>query len=566
MIYGEKIMKKISFILLIFCVILGFTVTVHGQEFEMEASERLMRSNLRGDMFDVPSVKGNMAPAEGGGKPSAAAPASSDEELDEVQFPTADDIMAKSDVSHIDPATYELGPGDNFNILFYGGVSQNNPVSVQPNGTVFLAPAGPIHVEGLTLEQAQQKIFSVISKYYKNTKVEVQLTKLRTFQVEILGEVVNPGTYVVNPTVGACDAIGLAEGLKNGASLRNVVLKNLRNETKQRIDLFTWFFLADEEENVPLRKGDVVHVPLMQERVSVEGFFKRTGPFELVEGETLLDLVKMVEPGNRAKLDETKITRLEADKSLKLLHINLREVVNNPESPENVVLADGDVVFLPKLSIFLKKITVIGELEGTQLFDKLTNSLTGQQELMKMGQYELREGETVKDLVVALGGPTAQADLNRARIERPVGEGLRKIIHVDLNRLLNEDDESQNVCLEAGDVFVVPAERTNVYMVGEIRAPGAYRYNVGNTLKEYVAMAGGPTRRARMRQTRVVSNFNGETVVRTVDLRSILTGNAQDFELNPGDVIYLPYSEIISYKDVVQQITDLIVILQLFKD
>ena len=60
---------------------------------------------------------------------------------------------------------------------------------------------------------------------------------------------------MVNATVGACDAIGLAGGLTENASLRNLTLLDARHDTKTRVDLFTWFFKGKVNQNKFARQG-----------------------------------------------------------------------------------------------------------------------------------------------------------------------------------------------------------------------------------------------------------------------------------------------------------------------
>ena len=90
----------------------------------------------------------------------------------------------------------------------------------------------------------------------------------------------------------------------------------------------------------------------------------------------------------------------------------------------------------------------------------------------------------VKDVVIALGGLTVKADMGKARVERPLPGGIIKIIPIDLRRLLYQNDESQNICLLPGDSrWLVPAMPTNIYILGEIRSPGAYQIQCGQQIK-----------------------------------------------------------------------------------
>jgi len=66
-----------------------------------------------------------------------------------------------------------------------------------------------------------------------------------------------------------------------------------------------------------------------------------------------------------------------------------------------------------------------------------------------------REGMTVMDAILAVGGLGQFASGNRARIVRIVN-GQEQIIHVKLADLMNNGDIQENVSLRPGDVLVVP--------------------------------------------------------------------------------------------------------------
>lgn len=66
-----------------------------------------------------------------------------------------------------------------------------------------------------------------------------------------------------------------------------------------------------------------------------------------------------------------------------------------------------------------------------------------------------REGMTVLDALLAVGGLTQFASGNRGRIVR-VQNGQETVIHVKLGDLLNSGDVRDNIALKPGDVLVVP--------------------------------------------------------------------------------------------------------------
>ena len=66
-----------------------------------------------------------------------------------------------------------------------------------------------------------------------------------------------------------------------------------------------------------------------------------------------------------------------------------------------------------------------------------------------------REGMTVLDAILAVGGMSQFASGNRARVVR-IEHGQETVIHVKLADLVNSGDVRENVPLKPGDVLVVP--------------------------------------------------------------------------------------------------------------
>jgi polysaccharide export outer membrane protein len=147
----------------------------------------------------------------------------------------------------------------------------------------------------------------------------------------------------------------------------------------------------------------------------------------------------------------------------------------------------------------------------------------------------------VLSTLAAAEGLTGDADLRGARV-------LRKgqLLPIDLYRLLEEGDFSQNVWLQAGDTIYVPDESEQiVFVVGEVLSPGVIPMINGNlTLNQALAAAGAVRHSGNdweyVRIIRSLSPTRGELLV--VDYLAMLDGRALPFPLRAGDVIYVPRS------------------------
>src|SRR2546430_1787600 len=117
-------------------------------------------------------------------------------------------------------------------------------------------------------------------------------------------------------------------------------------------------------------------------------------------------------------------------------------------------------------------------------------------------RFELAGGGRVFDGVQRAGGAAPFADLSRAVIERSGVSGPRQLIPVDLRRLLVEKDETQNIPLQNGDILTLPVVDDKIYVIGAVRVPGGMDYRSNLSSREYIALAGGPTTRAKMTATK----------------------------------------------------------------
>ncbi len=82
----------------------------------------------------------------------------------------------------------------------------------------------------------------------------------------------------------------------------------------------------------------------------------------------------------------------------------------------------------------------------------------------------------------------------------------------------------------------------HVSVLGQVSRQGAIEYQRGLRLSDYVALAGGPTTKAKLGNVRVVRFVNEKPVVSEVDLKDILVHGRTEsnFELKSGDWVYVP--------------------------
>jgi len=193
-------------------------------------------------------------------------------------------------------------------------------------------------------------------------------------------------------------------------------------------------------------------------------------------------------------------------------------------APADVVLLPGDALFVPPLAVLQDVVEVRGAFQGTAESSKTITA--GKTTIVQ--RFELAQGDRVRDVVIRAGGAAAYADLRLAFVERGGITGPRQRVPVDLQRLLVEKDETQNILLQNGDVVFLPVVEDKVYVVGEVKQPGAQDYRPDLTPREYLAMAGGPGNRAKLADMTVTFR-NGRTFAM-----------ADAPPLEPGSVVTVP--------------------------
>lgn len=173
------------------------------------------------------------------------------------------------------------------------------------------------------------------------------------------------------------------------------------------------------------------------------------------------------------------------------------------------------------------------------------------------GVYSLGTPMTLLEALSRAGGvPTLgagteeMADLSRSFVLRE-GETLP----VDMGRLLRQGDMSQNVYLRSDDfIYIKPADAWNVYILGAVPGPGALPYTGQMTLMSAIGGAGGTLPNAHETHVAVVRGSIQAPRIAVVDFQSLLRGEATDFLLEPGDIVYVPYSPYRKLNDFAKEI------------
>jgi polysaccharide export outer membrane protein len=427
---------------------------------------------------------------------------------------------------------YRLGNGDVLDVQIAGRLEVTRfQVIVDPEGSVSIPPLGAIEVGGLTLLKANRRVADRAKTLLRFADVSIAVSTPRAFDVTVSGEIERPGSVQAFATQRLHEMILNAGGITRRGSARHVQVTH--GGVTREIDLLSFELRGDVAQNPYVLDGMRVHVPPRTAAVTLAGAVRRPGEYELGPGGSLRELLELtggLAPGGAGS--DARLTRIAADGRKETTSIDLRAALT---APADVPLQGGDTVFVPPLSLLQDVVEVRGAFIGTTEGKTVT---AGKPTTVQ--RLELAQGDRVRDIVGKAGGPAAYADLRLAFVDRAGNTGPRQRVPIDMQRMLVEKDDAQNIVLQNGDVLTLPVVEDKVYVVGEVKSPGAHDFRPDLTPREYVAMAGGPGNRAKVPATTVTFR-NGRTYAM-----------AEAPPLEPGAVVTVPEVAIKWWQDYVQ--------------
>jgi polysaccharide export outer membrane protein len=170
--------------------------------------------------------------------------------------------------------------------------------------------------------------------------------------------------------------------------------------------------------------------------------------------------------------------------------------------------------------------------------------------------------EKIPDLwriILDAGGPTELADLSKVAIIRESPEGSQ-IINVDLYDLIKKGDLSKAPEILSGDLINVPASafgtaiqlgesakfkgRNIYYVLGSVAEPGVRSLDAGIDVLDAIAIAGGFTEDADLKNVRVIMKGPRYSNIVKVNLKDYINkGTPPRLVLQPEDTIIVPSKE-----------------------
>lgn len=433
------------------------------------------------------------------------------------------------------PQNYRLGPGDEVIIDIWGANEEHLRQVISPEGSIMIEQLGPVYLNGMTINDANQHIKNSFSKKYagvndSETDIKLTLGEVRSIIINVMGEVETPGTFLVSPFSSVFNSLYLAGGINDIGSLRNIQI--LRNGRKVAgVDLYDFIMNGKSDGNITLQEGDVVIVPPYEQLVNITGNVKRPMYYEMRPEETIATLVDYA--GGFSGNAYSDMVRLERHTGLE------NELYNVEKNNFNTYhLQDGDIVTV-----------------GTVL-DRYTNKVELQGSVLRPGIYAIGPNvSTVAELIGVAEGLKEDAFTGRALLYREGPELQLQVLAVDLGDILS--GKTPDIELRRNDVLVVSSideiiNRGIVTIQGQVAFPGEYPFAENYTLEDVILAAGGllegaSTARVDIARRIVDPNATTQTLqtaeIFTVSIdKSLKKGTGSNFKLEPFDMILVRMS------------------------
>lgn len=425
------------------------------------------------------------------------------------------------------PQNYRLGPGDAVFVDIYGASQKSIQATVTPDGTIVLEGFGPVDVSGLTVAQANARLKATLGARYSSSKIRLTVGQTKTIMVNVMGEVMAPGTYTLSAFASVFHALYMAGGTNDIGTLRNIkVYRN--NKLVTTVDIYDYILNGKLKGNVRLADNDVIVVGPYDCLVNVTGKVKRPMFYEMKKSESVGTVLKYAGgfTGDAYK-KSVKVIR-KAGSKYSIFNVGEFDVNTFKVEDEDSISIDS---VIPRYSNMV-------EIKGA---------------VFRPGMYQVGGEITgVRSLLEHADGVTEDAFLQHAVMHRLKFDRTLEVIQVDVEGIMS--GRVADIPLKNEDVLYIPSkkdlqEKQTLTIHGEVLYPGKYAFADNTTVEDLIIQAGGLTDAASMMKVDVsrriadphATEFT-DTIARTYSFKlkdGFVIDGTPGFVLKPYDEVYV---------------------------
>ena len=375
------------------------------------------------------------------------------------------------------------------------------------------------------------------------TNITVSLGEPRSINVNVAGEVNKQGPITVSAFTNAFNVIALAGGISDLGNLREIQIKR-NGKIIDILDVYKYLTTGDFGKHIYMENNDFVIVTVADKKVKAEGKWKRPMFYQLKKDEGLKALLKY--SGGLLKdafSSGMKVYRTILEKQ-SIRDVNSTAIINPTNDPrflkEDFMLEDGDIV------------KVIAVNPG------LINKVEMKGEISYPGQYEIRKGDKLFDLINRAGGLTRNTYLPRAYIFRGGGDSTNikaNRLEVNLSGVSKNDTLSTyNIELFANDQVLLFnnndfGDKQYVQIFGEVRKEGKVNRYGGMTLQDLLFLSGGLKQSAEYGRIEIssvvdIDSAKKEQIPTRTVLRTVRISPDLDLDSVSSKILMKPFDQI----------------------
>lgn len=426
---------------------------------------------------------------------------------------------------------YTLASGDEISISVWGYSAYNAAFIIDTDGSIKPTETGKIYLKGLSFADAKSLITKKFGQIFdlNNSKIEITLVYSRVITVNIVGEVLNPGSYSISAINTAFNALVAANGPTQIGSIRKIYVRRA-GKTIKTLDVYQYLLNPNSSEDFYLEDNDYIFVPLAEKVVSISGGIKRPLQYELIENDDLQDLIDYAGGLTANAYSQSIQIKCMNNNRTIITDISLDSLVLNKKTYE---LNDGDIVTIKTLPWDEENFV---DIDGA---------------VRVSGRYELKPTDRISDLIIKAEGVLDESYLDRAYLIRQKSDLTKEYIPVNLEAILKNKNNPDNLKLQKYDVLNVFSkskfiDADSIRIVGSVREPKKILLGDGMTVKDAIYFAGGFMKEAannRIEISRVI-NFIDTTkriviMQDEIDRDLSLPDKVNEFKLQANDIIFV---------------------------
>ena len=440
-------------------------------------------------------------------------------------------------------------------IVTQKGFQRPTRIEIKRDGGFHIPEVGKIYLASKTFQEAEKLIKEAVLETFIGVDAVVTLSALRDMNILMVGNIAQPGLYILQGGASVIQAIFNAGGITDLGSYRSILHKR-DNKVIEKIDLYDLIAFGDFSFSHSLRSGDsiVVETKGAEVTLSSESFFSAI--YEILPGESFGDLLKF---------SGFKPIRYKTDFPFQLSRASDKGLITNTISHDEAhdfLPIHGDTLSMNSIEpTFINqiKVNLLGEVsipgeytlkKGTKLSELLDlaggytdNAYTFAGALTRLSTKEVEKqiNERIyQDMIKFIasnanaaqvaGGDSFALILNEFRNTKPVG---RVTAEFDLNKI--RSNSNLDISLADGDKIVIPEYKSEVYVLGDVLNPGARLYKSNSSAKDYIALSGGHGKYAEKNRS-IIIHPNGDAFLYNESIINF----KKNADIYPGTIIYVP--------------------------